>query len=144
MDLQSKPIAQRMRQMARLKMEVSKDPTVASLSVLDLLALEYFDDVVNALKSISQSSVSECGQHVLDASFCCGCRSCSSTHWFCCGWRSSTPTESSFCSGCRFTVSVRRASAHNAHAHCAYWVDQGLGFDLSRSTPPCHNNTTHM
>jgi len=39
--------------LARLKMEVSKDPTLASLSVLDLLAPEYFDDVVNALKSIS-------------------------------------------------------------------------------------------
>jgi len=60
-----KLIAQRMRQMARLKMEVSKEPTLASLSVLDLLAPEYFDDVVNAVKSISQSSVSERGQHVL-------------------------------------------------------------------------------
>ena len=33
----SKLIAQRMRQMARLKMEVSKDPTPASLSVLIFL-----------------------------------------------------------------------------------------------------------
>jgi len=41
----SKLIAQRMRQMARLKMEVTKHPTLASLSVLDLLAPEYFDDV---------------------------------------------------------------------------------------------------
>jgi len=61
----SKLIAQTMRQMTRLKMEVNKDPTLASLSVLDLLAPEYFDDVVNAVKSISQSSVSKRGEHVL-------------------------------------------------------------------------------
>jgi len=60
-----KLIAQRMRQMTWLKMEVNKDPTLASLSVLDLLAPQYVDDVVNAVKSISQSSVSERGQQVL-------------------------------------------------------------------------------
>jgi len=60
-----KLIAQRMRQMTWLKMEVNKDPTLASLSVLELLAPEYVDDVVNAVKSISQSLVSECGQQVL-------------------------------------------------------------------------------
>jgi len=41
----SKLIVQRMRHMARLKMEVSKVPNLASLSVLDLLAPEYFHDV---------------------------------------------------------------------------------------------------
>jgi len=62
----TKLIAQRMRQIARVKIEVSnKNPSLASLSLIELLAPEYFDDVINAVKSICQSRISGDGQRVM-------------------------------------------------------------------------------
>jgi len=61
----SKIIAQKMRQMARMKVAVTRHPNLAHLSLMELLAPEYFDDVVNAVKSISQSRVSGYGQHLM-------------------------------------------------------------------------------
>ena len=51
--------------MARMKVAVTRHPNLAHLSLMELLAPEYFDDVVNAVKSISQSRVSGYGQHLM-------------------------------------------------------------------------------
>jgi len=60
-----KLISQRMRQMARLTLEVTKDESLCTLKLTDLLAPQYFDDILTAVKSICQSGVSKQGHRIL-------------------------------------------------------------------------------